>query len=215
MDIPRKRIPLFYAALALTLLHPQFFEPGALTIPLLLEKIPTLLDALNWLPAFLGMAVLAACVSWDTHGHGRLFRRFLLAGAIFHLIGYAVFAARGVSVLPWRIALNLCCMIGPAAALLALRDWLKSRPEATDNAIAGVDALLAFTVPAVLCDVSLLLTRVFSPIDPMTYQSTPWAIVLRVGCFLGGLVYWLRPVAAVILLYHLFRPIRNAMKREG
>ena len=63
MDIPRKRIPLFYAALALTLLHPQFFTPGVLTIPRFLDKATLLLDALNWLPAFFGMAVLAACVS--------------------------------------------------------------------------------------------------------------------------------------------------------
>ncbi len=214
MEIRRERVPLFYAALALTLLHPQFFAPGVLTIPRFLEKATVLLDALNWLPAFLGMAVLVACVSWDTHGRSRLFRKLLLTGAAFHLVGYTVFAMKGTSVFPWQIALNLCCMIGPTAALLVLREWLKSRPEATDNAIAGTDALLAFTVPAVLCDLSLLLTRVFPVIDPVTYQATPWAIVLRAGCFLGGLVYWLRPVGAVILLYYLYRPMRNAMKRE-
>lgn len=214
MDIPSKRILLVYAALALTLLHPQFFTPGVLTVPPLLEKVTVLLDALNWLPAFLGMAVLVMCVQWDALGRGRLLRKLLLAGAVFHLIGYAVFAVRGNAVFPWQIVLSLCCMIGSAAALLALRDWLKNRVKAPGNAIAGVDALLAFTVPAVLCDVSLVLTRVFPVIDPVTYQVTPWALVLRVGCFLGGLVYWLRPVAAVILLVNLFRPMRDTMKKE-
>lgn len=45
MDIPRKRIPLFYAALALTLLHPQFFTPGVLTIPRFWTRQPCF-----WMP---------------------------------------------------------------------------------------------------------------------------------------------------------------------
>ncbi|MBQ4578905.1 MAG: hypothetical protein IJA84_07585 [Clostridia bacterium] len=214
MEIRRERVPLFFAAITLALLHSQFLSPGVVTIPAGFDWIHTIYEALDFLPAFAALIFFCAAIPWKPDRTSRLLHMVLLAGTVCHTLNYA-------RLLLWdnqHAWLQTGSLLAPAALLLALRRWLKEQPhelwqDELNNVVASCDALLGLLTLGLLSDGMWLLHPVFAPSDSAQFPySTMFTLLVRGSLRLGGIAYRLWPVAVVILLITLLRPMRNAMK---
>ena len=218
MKIRRGRLPLFYAAIALALLHSQFLSSAVVTIPAGFDGIHAVYELLDYLPAFVPLVFFCAATPWKSDRTSRLLRTVLLVGTVCHTLNYARLLLWGNQ----HAWLQTGSLLAPAALLLALRRWLKEQKqsfapwqESPNNAVASCDVLLGLLTLGLLSDGMWLLHPAFAPSDPAQFPyPTMFTLLVRGSIRLGGIAYRLWPAAVVILLVTLRRPIGYAMKKE-
>lgn len=218
MEIRRNRLPLFYAALALALLHSQFLSPAVVIIPAGFEGLHAVYEALDYLPAFVPLFFFCAAVPWKSDRTSRLLRAVLAAGTVCHTLNYAGMLLWGSN----HTLLQSGSLLAPAALLLTLRRWLEEQSsvpwqETFRNAIASCDVLLGLLALGLLSDGMWLLHPIFTPSDPAQLPtSAMFTLLVRGSVSLSRIAYRLWPVAVVILLVTLRRPLAFVKKEtEG
>jgi len=209
MKLRHDRLPLFFTALTLLLLHPQTYcifsisgFGGRLGV-LLFDYLKPLLEGLNYLPGFVGLGLLMFCFD----GRKTLFWWLLPVGAFFSGVSYLAFLQMGRTAYPEQMALNCAALFGPAVALLLARPQLSPIDENRTRLLQPrplCTALLVFQAMHLLTYLLYLLhlpmVRGLDYTQPLPALMT---IVLRVTFVLNDLVFWWRPFLVLLFLFVL------------
>ena len=215
MTVHRKRLSLFGIALALILLHPQTYcipaigASGPLS-SLLFDYLKPALDALNYLPGFVGLGLLMFCFDGRKH----LLWWLLPVGAFFSGVSYLAFLQMGRTAYPEQMALNCAALLGPAVALLLARPQLPQSVEGHSRLLQPrplCTALLVFQAMHLLTYLLYLLhlpmVRGLDPTQPLPFLVTA---MLRVSFVLNDLVFWWRPFLVLLFLAVLLKDLLSA-----
>jgi len=209
MKLRHDRLPLFFTALTLLLLHPQTYcifsisgFGGRLGV-LLFDYLKPLLEGLNYLPGFVGLGLLMFCFD----GRKTLFWWLLPVGAFFSGVSYLAFLQMGRTAYPEQMALNCAALFGPAVALLLARPQLSPIDENRTRLLQPrplCTALLVFQAMHLLTYLLYLLhlpmVRGLDYTQPLPALMT---IMLRVTFVLNDLVFWWRPFLVLLFLFVL------------
>ena len=209
MKLRHDRLPLFFAALTLILLHPQTYcifsisGFGGRLGALLFDYLKPLLEGLNYLPGFVGLGLLMFCFD----GRKTLFWWLLPVGAFFSGVSYLAFLQMGRTAYPEQMALNCAALLGPAIALLLARPQLSPIDENRTRLLQPrplCTALLVFQAMHLLTYLLYLLhlpmVRGLDYTQPLPALMT---IMLRVTFVLNDLVFWWRPFLVLLFLFVL------------
>lgn len=209
MKLRHDRLPLFFTALTLLLLHPQTYcifsisgFGGRLGV-LLFDYLKPLLEGLNYLPGFVGLGLLMFCFD----GRKTLFWWLLPVGAFFSGVSYLAFLQMGRTAYPEQMALNCAALFGPAVALLLARPQLSPIDENRTRLLQPrplCTALLVFQAMHLLTYLLYLLhlpmVRGLDYTQPLPALMT---IMLRFTFVLNDLVFWWRPFLVLLFLFVL------------
>ena len=209
MKLRHDRLPLFFTALTLLLLHPQTYcipsisgFGGRLGV-LLFDYLKPLLEGLNYLPGFVGLGLLMFCFN----GRKTLFWWLLPVGAFFSGVSYLAFLQMGRTAYPEQMALNCAALLGPAIALLLARPQLSPIDENLTRLLQPrplCTALLVFQAMHLLTYLLYLLhlpmVRGLDYTQPLPVLMT---VMLRVTFVLNDLVFWWRPFLVLLFLFVL------------
>ena len=205
MTVHRKRLPLFWIALALILLHPQTYCIPAVGArgrlgSLLFDYLKPVLEGLNYLPGFVGLLLLMLCFD----GRKTLLWWLLPAGVLFSGASYLAFLQVGRTADPQQMALNCAALLGPAVALLLARPQL---PPSVDGRSRLLQPRLLCTALLVFQTMHLLTYLLYLLHLPMIRgldytQPLPalMTAMLRVSFVLNDLVFWWRPFLVLLFL---------------
>lgn len=210
MKLRHDRLPLFFAALTLLLLHPQTYcipavgARGPLS-GLLFDYLKPLLEGSNYLPGFVGLLLLMLCFDGRKH----LLWWLLPVGVLFSGASYLAFLQAGRTAYPQWMALNCAALLGPAVALLLARPQL---PPPVDDRTRLLQprplctALLVFQAMHLLTYLLYLLhlpmVRGLDYTQPLPALMT---IMLRISLILNDLVFWVRPFLVLLFLSILLK----------
>ena len=209
MKLRYDRLPLFFTALTLLLLHPQTYcipsisGFGGRLGTLLFDYLKPLLEGLNYLPGFVGLLLLMLCFDGRKH----LLWWLLPVGVLFSGISYLTFLRVGESAYPQWMALNCAALFGPAVALLLARPQLSPIDENRTRLLQPrplCTALLVFQAMHLLTYLLYLLhlpmVRGLDYTQPLPALMT---VMLRITFVLNDLVFWWRPFLVLLFLFAL------------
>lgn len=205
MTVCRKRLSLFWIALALILLHPQTYcicsvgARGPLS-GLLFDYLMPVLEGLNYLPGFVGLLLLLLCFD----GRKTLLWWLLPVGVLFSGASYLAFLQVGRTADPQQMALNCAALLGPAVALLLARPKLPQPVEGRSRLLQPRPLCAALLVFQAMHLLTYLLYLLHLPMIPGLDYTQPlpplMTAMLRVSFVLNDLVFWWRPFLVLLFL---------------
>lgn len=212
MKLRHDRLFLFFAALALILLHPQTYcipaiGAGGRLGTLLFDYLKPMLEGLNYLPGFVGLLLLMVCFD----GRKTLLWWLLPVGVLLGGASYLAFLHVGRNALSQWMALNCTALLGPAVALLLVRRQLPPPVTGRTRLLQPRPLRIILLVFQAMHLLTYLLYLLHLPMIPGLDPTQPlpflMTAMLRVSFVLNDLVFWVRPFLVLLFLAVLLKEI--------